>query len=160
MKKIKLFSMFTIILVGLFFMTGCGQKNVEGTLEEIMTKLYAEIPENERPMMLMNTDLTEMDKETISGFIGTADIDFKQILASESAVGSIAHSVVLVRMNEKADVTAAAEAIKAKVNPRKWVCVGVAPEDVIVEVKGDLIVLIMIEDKNSREKIYTAFDAL
>ena len=121
MKKIKLFSMFTIILVGLFFMTGCGQKNVEGTLEEIMTKLYAEIPENERPMMLMNTDLTEMDKETISGFIGTADIDFKQILASESGVGSIAHSVVLVRMNEKADVTAAAEAIKAKVNPRKWV---------------------------------------
>ena len=32
MKKIKLFSMFTIILVGLFFMTGCGEKNVEGTL--------------------------------------------------------------------------------------------------------------------------------
>jgi len=106
-----------LLLVSLFalFVSGCGVQNVEGTLEEIMAKVYEEIPEEERPMMLTNM---EVNDENIEGFIGTSDIEYEQILASESAVGSIAHSVVLIRTKENADVSAIKETILENVNPR------------------------------------------
>ena len=37
-----------MLVVTLFAFTGCGTKNVEGTLEELMTKVYADIPEENR----------------------------------------------------------------------------------------------------------------
>ena len=45
--------------ITLFSLTGCGEKQVEGTLEEIMTKVYADIPEDERPMLLTNIEVDE-----------------------------------------------------------------------------------------------------
>ena len=50
--------------------------------------------------------------------------------------------------------------IKENVNPRKWICVGVEKEDVIIKNKGDLIIVIIIEDATGRESIDKAFDAL
>ena len=75
-------------------------------------------------------------------------------------IGSIAYSVVLVRMEENADIEAAKKAIKENVNPRKWICAEVAEEDVIVKSKGDLIILIMVENETLREKIEEGFDNL
>ena len=46
------------------FMTGCGSsKDVSGSLEDIMTKLYEGIPESNLPMGLSNTELTSDDIE-------------------------------------------------------------------------------------------------
>lgn len=153
---LKKLGLLTMIFAALFTFTGCGaekEKNVEGTLEEIMTKVYADIPEEERPMMLMNT---EVNAENVEYFLGTADIEYKEALASESGVGSIPHSVVLVRVNEGADVEAIKTKIKDSVNPRKWICV--EAENVIVKSKGDLIILIMTTD--GADKLETAFDNL
>lgn len=156
---LKKLGLLTIVFVALVAFTGCGadketkEKNVEGTLEEIMTKVYADIPEEERPMMLMNT---EVNAENVEYFLGTADIEYKEALASESGVGSIPHSVVLVRVNEGADVEAIKTKIKDSVNPRKWICV--EAENVIVKSKGDLIILIMTTD--GADKLETAFDNL
>ena len=128
------------IVLSVFIMTGCGQKekNIEGTLEEIMTKVYAGISDEELPMMLSNVEVTD---ENIENYLGTKDIDYQEALASESMVGSIAHSVVLIRMNEGADIEEAKTLIKEKANPRKWICV--EAENVYVESKGNLIILIM-----------------
>ena len=123
------------IFVAMFLaltLTGCGEKNVKGSLEEIMEKVYASIPEDERPMMLMNTEVTE---ENVEMYLGTSDIEFEEALASESGVGSIAHSVVLIRMEEgtsQEEIDKAMKELKDKVNPRKWLCVGV--EEVQVEI--------------------------
>ena len=154
MKKL-----FLVLIMGVlcFSLTGCGEKNVEGTLEEIMTKVYADIPEDERPMMLMNT---EVNKENIDYYLGTADIEYESALASESGVGSIAHSVVLLRTKDNADIENIKTTIKENVDPRKWICVGVEEDDVIVKNKGNLIILIMVEDEATREKIEQAFDNL
>lgn len=140
--------------VTLFSLTGCGEKQVEGTLEEIMTKVYADVPEDERPMMLTNTEVTE---ENVENYLGTKDIEYEEALASESAVGSIAHSVVLVRMKDGADVEDAKKKIEENVNPRKWICV--EAEDVVVKNKGNLIILIM-SSSNYIEKIENSFDNL
>ena len=50
--------------------------------------------------------------------------------------------------------------IKENVNPRKWICVGVEKEDVIVKNKGNLIILIMVKDETTRNKIEQGFDKL
>ena len=149
MKKLTI--IFALLAI---FVVGCGNKNVSGTLEEIMTKVYENVPEEERPMMLTNIEITE---ENIEGFLGTADIEYEEALASESATGSIAHSVVLIRVKDNANVEAIKEKIESSVNPRKWICV--EAEDVEVESKGNLIILIMSSEKNT-ERIEKSFNNL
>lgn len=143
-----------VLIMLVICLTGCGQKNVQGTLEEIMDKVYASIPQEERPMMLMNTEVT---KENVEMYLGTSDIEFEEALASESATGSIAHSVVLVRVKDGANVELIKEKIEKSINPRKWICV--EAEEVEVESKGNLIILIMSSEINT-EKIETEFDKL
>lgn len=164
MKKLSIFLM---IITSLFLVTGCNAKNeetkndktnknenIEGSLEDLMTKVYKDIPEDERPMMLMNT---VVDEETVEYYLGTADIEYEEALASESGVGSIAHSVVLVRTKKNADIESIKKTIKDSVNPRKWICV--EAEEVIVESRGDLIILIMSSSSNAK-KLQDGFNNL
>lgn len=129
------------------------EKNVEGTLEEIMTKLYAGIGEDELPMMLGNIEVT---KEDIQYYIGTNEVSYKEALVSESEVGSIAHSVVLLRLNDAADAENVVSKVKESADPRKWLCV--EAENVIVKSKGDLVVLIMSNEL--APKLEENFDGL
>ena len=153
----KKISLFAVICALTFLVTGCGEKNVEGTLEDLMTKVYADIPEENRPMMLENIKVNE---EHIEYYLGTSDIEYEEALASESGIGSIAHSVVLVRAKKNADVESIKTKIKESINPNKWICVGVDEKDVIVENKGDLIILILVENSDNRESLKNAFDNL
>jgi len=141
MKK-KLF-IAVLCLITVFTLAGCSKKvgHVEGKLEDLMTDVYEGIEQENLPMMLQNVELTE-DLE--ASFIGEAEISYKEALASESAIGSIAHSVVLIRMNEdvtEEEIESAKEALKENVNPRKWLCVGV--EEVKVESNKDLILVVL-----------------
>lgn len=136
----KLFVLGTIGMLCLT-MVGCGKKNIEGNLPDLMAKIYKDIPEDEFPMALQNIEVTE---ENVEYYLGSKNIEFKEALASESMVGSIAYSVVLVRTKEGADVEKVKKQIKESVDPRKWICV--SAEEVIVENKGDLIILIMSDD--------------
>lgn len=156
MKKTTKISLFLLLLSSILFMAGCGkekEENIEGSLEELMTKVYAEIPEDERPMMLMNVEVT---KENAEYYIGSADIEFEEALASEPGVTSIAHSVVLIRTKENADVESIKKTIKEKVNPRKWLCV--EAEQVVVESRGNLIILIMAS--SNVDKLQAGFNNL
>ncbi len=134
-KKIGLIS-----LIGMLFLTGCSNKsqNIEGSLEEIMTKLYEGISEEELPMALTNIEITN---ENVENYLGTNDIEFESALASESMVGSIAHSVILIRAKENQDIEALKAKIEANINPNKWICV--TAENVIVKNKGNLILVVM-----------------
>ena len=157
MKNIKKITLLVIMLVIALLVSGCGNKNIEDSLEDLMTKVYAGIPDEEKPMMLMNT---EVNSENIEYYLGSTEIDYQEALASESGVGSIAHSVVLLRTKDNADINKIQEEIKEKVNPRKWICVGVEKEDLIIKNKGNLVILIMVEDSNTRTKLETNFDNL
>lgn len=141
MKSLKLLGLFAVAILSALLITGCGSKNVEGSLESIMTKVYKELPQDKTPMMLMNTEVT---KENVEYYLGSSEIEFEEALASESGTGSIAHSVVLVRVKKGADIEKIKATIKENVNPRKWICVGA--ENVVVKNKGNLIILIMTND--------------
>lgn len=149
--KQKLFTIL-VCLIAIFMITGCGNKivSIDGKLEDLMSKIYDGISEEQLPMMLQNTELTDED---IEYYIGTKDIKWKEAIASESGIGSIAHSVVLIRMEEDAtekDIEDAKTQIKENANPRKWLCV--EAENVSVESNGDLIILIMSDSKTETLK--------
>ena len=145
----------SLLVVGsLFMFTGCGDKtnvdnndnnqeqnqtttNLTLTPTEIVQKMYEGFGEDELPML----ESRELTKEELEYNLGLTELDFKEGVVNEPMMGSIAHSVVLVRMKEGVDVAATVADIKAKVNPRKWVCV--EAETVLVESKGDIIVLVM-----------------
>jgi len=139
---------------------GTSEGNVEGTLEEIMTKVYEGIPEENLPALM---DMP-VDSENVEGFLGTTEVSFKEALAREPMMSSVPHSVVLVRLNDAKDAPAAVEKIKASVNPRKWICVEAS--NVIVKSKGDLVILIMVdtemtsEDEAIAPKLEANFDNL
>jgi hypothetical protein len=160
MKLLHKLGIVALVLSLGLILVGCGkeeakEKNIEGSLTDIMTKVYEQLPEDKRPMGLTNM---EVNAENIEGFLGTSDIEYDEALASESMVGSIAHSVVLVRVAKDADVEATKKAIKDNVNPRKWICVGVEKDQVIVKNKGNLIILIMAAENS--DKLEAGFDAL
>ena len=119
-----------------------------------MTKVYSNLKEDETPMMLNNIEVNE---ENIEMYLGVKDIEFEEALASESGVGSIAHSVVLLRVKDGADVEKIKEKIEDNVNPRKWICV--EAEEVEVESKGNLILLVMSSEKVT-DKIVDKFNDL
>ena len=125
---------------------------LEGELEDIIEKIYS-ISEVELPQ----TDLTEVTSENSKYFLGTDNIEFAEALASEPLMGSTPHSLVLLRAKDGADIDEIKAEIKNNVDPRKWICVGVDPEKVIVDNIDNLIILIM---DNESEKLHEAFLSL
>ena len=140
MKKILL-----VVLTFMLMLTvGCGKEaNVSGDLADLMEKVYTGIKDEEKPMMLMNTEVTS---ENVEYYLGSADIEFESAIASESGVGSIPHSVVLVRAKDGQDVEKLKTTIKENIDPRKWICVSVEENNIIVDSIGDLVILIMNND--------------
>ena len=132
-------------------------KHVDGKLEDLMEQIYADLPEDNTPMGLGNIELND---ENIEYYIGTKDIEYTEAIARESMVGAIAHSVILIRAEDDANIADIKKEIKENVDPRKWVCVGVPIEDVIIKNKGNLIIVIIVEDEVGRESIEKGFDSL
>ena len=89
MKKLLV----TVLAGAMLLLAACGQKekNVEGTLTEIMTKVYAGT-ENDMPNLMQ----TEVNDENKAYYFGTDDIEFKEALASEPMINAIAHSVPIM----------------------------------------------------------------
>ncbi|MEG1756070.1 MAG: hypothetical protein RRZ24_00530 [Clostridia bacterium] len=144
MKKTLIFVL--IALLALTALTGCKKKAAANpfadmTTEQIIEKLYEDLPEGTELPMLANTAITS---ENISYYAGT-DISFKEGTASEPLINAIAYSVCVFRLNDSKDSTDVQAAIKANVNPNKWICVGVDEQNVIVDGAGDIVILIMAD---------------
>ena len=142
-----------VIVIGFAINLSKG-KNLEGTLQKIMAKVYEGINESELPMMMRNTELT---KENIEYFIGTSDIDFKEALASESAVTTIAHSVILIRLNDAKQAEEVIAKIKENVDSKNLSYAEIS--NVVVKSKGDLVILIMSNEELT-PRLEANFDGL
>lgn len=137
MKKI----LSALLVVGAIFMlTACGNKeeNLTLTPTEIIAKMYEGFAADELPMALENRELVA---EELEYNLGLKELDFVEGTVSEPMITSMAHSVVVVRVAEGVDIEKTKADIKANVNPSKWICA--TAEEVYVESKGDIIVLIM-----------------
>jgi len=155
MKKLHLI-LLTLILVISF--TACQSKdvdtnpiknnNLEGSLESILDKIYetADIDDSFKDYIENGLQTTEITAENAGYFLGKEDIEFETAIASEPMMSSSAYSLCLVKVKEGADIEKIKTDIKENVDPRKWICVGVDPENVIVDNIGDVVILIMSND--------------
>jgi len=152
MKKIV--SVLLSVLLFTSILSGCGggnTKKVEGTTEEILQKIYDGLDSSVELPFVMNTKLTNdmgisNDGIKIEYYLGVNTIHFTDGIASEAAIGG-AYSVVLLRLDGKADVTKVKNDIQQNVDPNKWICY--FADVVIVDNIGDLVILIMTNDQTS-----------
>lgn len=149
----KIITLTLLVITSLVILSGCQkEENIELSMNEVVDKLYVGLEDN-MPMV----GSTEITKDNMKSYIGIDNLDIKEGVASEALIGSIAHSVVVLRVNNKVDVEKAKNDIKENANPRKWVCV--EAEKVIVKSKGDVIILIMSNNELA-PKIESNFDNL
>lgn len=141
MKKIGY--VFMIIMVCFLFI-GCGknQSNIQEPLSDVMKKLYENISEDEMPLL----ETVEVTKENQEYYLGNVSFNYQEALASAPVMSSIAHSVVLIRLKDTKNIESIKKEIKEKVDPNKWICVGVEDKNVIVVSKGNLILLVMDDE--------------
>ena len=150
----KIFSIFLVFSALLVVLTGCGKKEtLDMSLKYILAKVYEGFGEDELPS-LNNTQIT---KDNMAYYLGVDTIDFKEAIASEPLISSIAHSVVVLRVADGVDIEQAKQEIKDNVNPAKWVCV--EAEKVIVDSNDDVIILIMASN-DTADKILNNFKNL
>ena len=67
------------------------------------------------------------------------------VVVSESAMGSQAYSLVLVRAADASKVAEIAETMKQNIDPRKWVCV--EADDIRCVAAGDVVLFIMVSSE-------------
>ncbi len=118
---------------------GVNPVHAKNSLEGIMERLYAGV--DEQMPMVGNMEITD---ETAQYYIGLSNLDgIERAIASEAMIGAIAHSICLVQVKDGQDVEAIKEEIYANADPRKWICVGVERDEMIVENRGNLILLVI-----------------
>ena len=115
------------------------------TLEGIINSINAIIPVEFFGGMIP-VDLTDTSEDglwTIKAFTGLDNADLiTEAAVFEPMMGSIPYSMVLVRAADAANAEAVADAMKAGIDQRKWICV--EADDLLVTACGDVVMLIMV----------------
>jgi len=115
------------------------------TLEGIITALTTANPVEFMGGMI-GVDLTDTSEDglwTLKAFTGLDNADLiSEAMVFEPMMGSIPYSLVLVRATDAANAEAVADAMKAGIDQRKWICV--EADDLMVTACGDVVMLIMV----------------
>ena len=154
MKKLFL----GILMVMMLTLSACS-KDTDSVLDdmslnEIMDKLYEGFSEDELPMF---GDYVTVTDENVNWYLGLDKCDFKEAIANEALISSIAHSVVLIRADQGQDIEALKEEIRSHIDTNKWICVGIDPQDLVIENRGD-VVLVVVDALGIADKIVTNFE--
>lgn len=114
---------------------------IDSPLIDIMGKVYAGVDGISADGLVVST----IEPERQSFFIGAdaETLPLEEGIVCEPMMSSQAHSVALVRVKDGTDIEEAKKNIREKVNPRKWICVGVSPANIHVESIGNIILLVM-----------------
>ncbi len=122
--------------------------NLEGTVEELLNRIVEKQPvdfDGETTVI----DLTDTSDEGTWRFESTTGLSdpakLKEAAAFEPLMGSMAFSMVMVRVADAVEPQEIAQAMKEGINPRKWVCV--EADDMKVAGCGDVVMLIMLSSE-------------
>ena len=117
---------------------------VDESLVNILDKVYAGINVG------FDVNDTAVTKSNESYYTGVTGLKYKAGVAREPNINAIAHSTVILQMEDGADIDAAVKAIKEKVDGYKWICVGVSDENILVDHAGNYILLTMDNEYANR----------
>jgi predicted small lipoprotein YifL len=114
---------------------------LEGIVNAITTMNPVEFMGGMMPVDL--TDTSEDGLWALKAFTGLDNADMiTEVAVFEPMMGSIPYSMVLVRAADAANAEAVADAMKAGIDQRKWICV--EADDLKVAGFGDVVMLIMV----------------
>ncbi|HHY65127.1 MAG TPA: hypothetical protein GX501_08780 [Clostridiaceae bacterium] len=167
MKRLVLL-LLTLTLV--FSFAACGKKpagndpaeggkkteNLEGSLEDILSKIYenADIEGDFERFVNEGLMVNEINSENCAYHLGKEGIEFKEAIASVPMISS-AYELSLVRVKEGADIEKIKKEIRENLNPMKWICMGVDEENIVVDNIGDVIIVIMSNEYS--KELHNAF---
>lgn len=148
MKKFIAICLILTITVTLF--AGCTGKKVslEGTPSEIIEKIYAQKNVEFSPMTITPDDPNYGTMWDWTYYTGLSNGDkVKEAAVSEPMVGSIAFSLVVVRVKDTVEAKTVAQEMRDGINTRKWVCVEAG--DLQIAGYGDVVMLIMVDESST-----------
>ena len=123
--------------------------SVEMSCEEVLNKIVEANPV-EFMGGTMPVDLTDTSEDglwSIKYFTGLDNAqNITEACVFEPMMGSIAFSMVMVRVAPGAGEKSVAEAMKAGIDTRKWICV--EANDVLAAGYADMVMLIMVDSNN------------
>lgn len=172
----KKFISMLLALVMVFSLTACGNAEpseteapaasaepLTGTLEELLNQVVEQNPVEFMGgvMPIDVTDTTEDGLANLKYFTGLESADgITEAAVFEPMMGSIAFSMVMVRFDENMDALTVAEAMKAGIDQRKWICV--EADDLMVASYGDIVMLIMVASDSgmTAQSFVDAFEAV
>lgn len=125
---------------------------VDASLVKILDQVYSGVGVE---IGLQDAAVTKSREQYYTGVTG---LKYKAGVAREPLMTSQAHSTVILQMEDGADIDAAVKAIKENVDGRKWICVGVSDENILVDHVGNYILLTM--DNEYAYKIMDNFKKL
>ena len=153
MKRIISLMLVAVLILGT--VTSCGSE-LSNENKELLTASLSEITDQ---IIEKNPDEIQGEKKEIDladkseegqwlreSNLGLKDVSkVKEAVVYEPMIGSIAFSMVLVRVNDSDDAEAIAKEMKENINPSKWVCVGA--DDIQVVGYGDVVMFIMLDSR-------------
>ncbi len=144
-KMKKTLTLVLALLMAVTALVACGNNDTQtadltGTPEEIIGKIYeVKAPE----FMLGSIPVDTSDADAVRAFLGLDSASaIESAFVSEPMIGSQAYSLVIAQVKEGENVQAVADAMKAGINPRKWICV--EADDIKVATRGNYICFCMI----------------
>lgn len=149
----KLIAMLLVLTMAVSLLAGCGSVGggsaktpLTGTMEEIAGKI---IEKNPVEFMggFMPVDLTDTSEEGLWAVTNNTGLQSAEgltdIAVYEPMMGSMAFSMVLVRVSDAANAKTVGETMKNNIDTRKWVCV--AADELLVAGYSDTVMLIMLD---------------
>lgn len=135
MKTIKAILVSALLLFMLAACTSSAPEFEKSTLTDNMTAILKDV---ENLPANFNTEVTA---EFFEYYLFIPHIEGAEALAADASIGTIPHSVVLLRLPEGSDVKKISDDIKNNADPRKWICV--EADKVTVTARGNTILLVM-----------------
>lgn len=106
----------------------------ELTLSDVLSSVQYDVE-------LPKVGTTALSSDLYKSYLFIDYIDGSEALTSDALIGSIAHSLVVLKLPEGVDAAATAESIRTNADPRKWICV--EAEKVSVVSSGRFVMLVM-----------------
>lgn len=121
------------------------------TLTDIANKILTDV--GELPMY----EVRELTAEEFEWIAFAKYVEGAEAVCADALIGSIAHSVVLVRAADAATAEAIAKEMDTNKDPRKWICVEAEKATVTVH---NTTVLLVMSSAATTDAINANFDAL
>ena len=126
-------------------------KTLSGTMEENINKIMEENP-TEFMGGVIPLDLEDVSEDALLAFESYTGLQTRDMIKDgavyEPMMGSLAFSLVLVRVTDAAKAEQVARDMKENIDPRKWICV--EADQVMLAGYGDVVMFIMLDSQNGQ----------